>query len=104
MVSFAIEVIMAPKKARIESGESSQGGYDARIFVNAATHARYQWLREKVVIGDRGLECQEEAYRHDPELDEVRRNIITRGWQRFVDAKGKSDVSMSLEFLANYSE
>ena len=74
---FDVEGIMAPKKARIESGESSQGGYDARIFVNAAAHARYQWLREKVVIGDRGLECQDELYRLDPEFEEVRRNIIT---------------------------
>lgn len=71
---------MAPKKARIERGEGSSqsGGFDARIFVSAAAQARYQQLREKIVIGDRALECKNEPYRHGPEYDEVRRQIITR--------------------------
>lgn len=61
-------------------------------------------MRKKIVIKDRGLECQDEAYRHDSEYDEVRRNIITRGWRKFVDANGQSNVSMSMEFLANWPE
>ena len=56
------------------------------------------------MIGDRGLECQEESYRHDPQFDEIRRNIITRGWQQFVNMTEQSNVSMSLEFLANWPE
>ena len=40
------KVIMGLKRTRFESRESSnQGGFDARTFVNAAAHARYQWLR-----------------------------------------------------------
>ena len=65
---------MAPKKrSKVEAGSSSQGSYDSRIFVNVTAHARYQRLRTKVVIGDRGLECNEEPYRHDPQFDEIRR-------------------------------
>lgn len=72
---------MAPKKARITQGEGSSqsGSFDSRIFVSAAAQARYQSLRDKIVIGDRGLECKNKPYQHDPEYDEVRRQIISRG-------------------------
>ena len=57
---------MAPKKRmKVETGSSSQG-CDGRIFATATAHACYQWLSTKVDIGDRGLECNEEPYRHDP--------------------------------------
>ena len=81
---ITVEVLMAPKeKSRFEEGSSSQGGFYSTIFVNATAHARYRWLRTKVVIGDRGLECKEEPYRHDPQFDEIRQNIITRGGSSF---------------------
>lgn len=93
---------MAPKKRSKTEGESSShGAYDARIFVNTTSHARYQRLRTRVVIGDRGLECNEEPYRHDPQFDEIWRNIITWRWQQFVNVNEESNVSLSLEFLAN---
>ena len=49
-------------------------------------------------------QCRKQNLGCYTELDEVRRNIITQGWQRFVDAKGPSNVSISLEFLANWPE
>lgn len=97
VVLFAIEVVklgylggllsreifvtlrMAPKKrTKVEAGSPSQG-FDGWTFANAAAHARYQRLSTIVVIADRGLECNDESYRHDPQFDEIRRNIITRG-------------------------
>ena len=96
---------MAPKKrSKLEAGSSSQGGYDRTIFANANAHARYQRLSTKVVIQDRGMECNEEPYRHDTQYDEIQRTIITRGWQTFVNASEESNTSLCLEFLANWTE
>ena len=95
---------MAPKKrTKLEAGSSSQE-FDGRIFANPAAHARYQRLSTKVVIQDRGLECNAESYRHDPQYDEIRRSIITRGWQLFVNVNEESNISLSLEFLENWKE
>ena len=64
---------MAPKKrSKVDAGSSSsQGGFDAKIFANANAYARYQRLSTKVVIQDRGLECNVQQYRHDPQYDEI---------------------------------
>ena len=79
--NFFAAILMAPKKkTKLEAGSSSsQGRYDGRIFSNANAHARYLRLSTKVVIQDRGLECNAEPYRHDPQYDEIQRSIITRG-------------------------
>ena len=56
------------------------------------------------MIQDRGMECDDKQYRHDPVFDEIRRNVITRGWQQFVIVTAESNTSLSLEFLANWPE
>ena len=72
---------MAPKKrSKVDAGSSSsQGGYDAKLFANARAYERYQLLSTKVVIQDRGMECNAEQYRYDPQYKEIRRSIITLG-------------------------
>lgn len=98
---------MAPKKQKVnEHGESSNParGFDPRIFVSAAAQALYQFLSKKIVIHDQGLEYQDKPYHHDPKYNQARRHILARGWQLFVDVTGQSNVSMALEFLANWPE
>ena len=97
---------MAPKKrSKVDVGSSSsQGGFDAKIFANATAYERYQRLSTKVVIQDQGLECNTKNYHHDPQYDEIRRSILTRGWQQFVNVSEESNTSLILEFLANWPE
>ena len=93
---------MAPKKrTKADAGSSSNQGYNTRIFANDRAYERYQRLNTKVVIQDRGMECDDKQYRHDPIFDEIWRNVITRGWQQFVTVTTESNTSLSLEFLAN---
>ena len=93
---------MAPRKrSKNDAGaSSSQASYDANLFASERAFQRYKALNAKVVIQDRGMECKEE-YRHDPQYDEIRRTIVARGWQQFVDVPKETNTSLMLEFLAN---
>ena len=50
------------------------------------------------------MECNEEPYRNDPNYDEIRRTIVTMGWQQFVNVGDETNTSLMLEFLANWPE
>ena len=83
---------------------SNRPAFDANLFANVRAFERYQALSTKVVIQDRGMECNDEQYRHDPQYDEIRRTIITMGWQQFVNVQEETNTSLMLEFLANWPE
>ena len=74
---------MAPRKrSKNDAGSSSsQATYDANLFASERAYQRYKALSAKVVIQDRGMECKDESYRHDPQYDEIRRTIVAMGWQ-----------------------
>lgn len=93
---------MAPRKrSKKDAGaSSSQATYDENLFVSQRAFERYKILNAKVAIQDRGMECKEE-YRHDPQYDEIRRTIVARGWQQFVNVPKETNTSLMLEFLAN---
>lgn len=105
-VEFAVLIIMPPKKRSKNDAcsSSSRAGYDANLFANARAFQRYQSLSTKVVSQDWGQECNDEHYRHDPQYDEIRRTIITMGWQQFVNVQEETNTSLMLEFLANWLE
>ena len=97
---------MAPKKrSKNDAGSSSsRQTFDERLFANARAFERYQDLSTKPVVQDRGMECNKDPYRHDPNYDEIRRTIITNGWQQFVNVPDETNTSLMLEFLANWPE
>ena len=95
---------MAPRKRKNDAGaSSSQATYDENLFVSERAFQRYKILNAKVVIQDRGMECKEE-YRHDPQYDEIRRTIVSRRWEQFVNVPKEMNTSLMLEFLANWPE
>ena len=95
---------MAPKKRSKNDARSSSSrqAFDGNLFANARAFERYQNLSTKPVIQDRGMECNEELYRHDPNYDEIRRTIVTMGWKQFVNVPDETNTSLMLEFLANW--
>ena len=97
---------MAPKKrSKNDAGSSSsRQTFDERLFANAKAFERYQNLSTRPVVQDRGMECNADPYRHDPNYDEIRRTIITNGWQQFVNVPDETNTSLMLEFLANWPE
>jgi Ca2+/Na+ antiporter len=71
---------MAPRKrSKNDAGtSSSQAAFDEHLFVNQRAFERYKLLSGKNVIQDRGMECKDE-YRHEPQYDEIKRQIVGRG-------------------------
>lgn len=92
------------KRSKNAAGSSSsQPAFDADIFVSLAAFERYKLLSDKNVIQDRGMEYDKD-YRHEPQYGEVKRQIIERGWQKFVDVPKRTNESLMKEFLANWPE
>ena len=102
---FALNIMAPKKRSKNDAGSSSsRQAFGGNLFANARAFERYQVLSTKPVIQDRGMECNEEPYRHDPQYDEIRRTIITMGWQQFVNVQEETNTSLMLEFLANWPE
>ena len=92
------------KRSKHAAGSSSsQPAYDADLFVSLAPFERYKLLSDKNIIQDRGMECNDD-YRHEPQYAEVKRQIVDRGWQKFVDVLKRTNESLMKEFLANWPE
>ena len=103
--AVALDIIAPKKRSKNDAGSSSsRQTFDERLFANARAFERYQDLSTKPVVQDRGMECNEDPYRHDPNYDEIRRTIITNGWQQFVNVPEETNTSLMLEFLANWPE
>ena len=89
------------KRSKSAAGSSSsQAAYDESLFVSLKAFERYKLLSVKNVIQDRGMECKEE-YRHEPQYAEIKRQIVGRRWQKFVDVPKETNESLMKEFLAN---
>ena len=71
---------MAPRKrSKNDAGaSSSHQAFDDNLFVSERAFERYKLLSVKNVIQNRGMECKEE-YRHEPQYDEIKRAIVSRG-------------------------
>ena len=70
------------KRSKNAAGSSSsQPAFDEDLFVSLAAFERYKLLKDKNIIQDRGMECNDD-YRHDPQYAEVKRQIVDRGWQK----------------------
>jgi hypothetical protein len=92
------------KRSKSAAGSSSsQPAYDADLFVSLAAFERYRLLSDKNIIQDRGMECNDD-YRHEPQYAELKRQIVDRGWQKFVDVPKITNESLMKEFLANWPE
>jgi hypothetical protein len=92
------------KRSKNAAGSSSsQPAFDEGLFVSVAAFERYKLLKDKNVIQDRGMECNDD-YRHEPQYAEVKRQIVDRGWQKFVDVPKRTNESLMKEFLANWPE
>ena len=92
------------KRSKSNAGSSSsQPAFDEDLFVSLKAFERYRLLSVKNVIQDRGMECKED-YCHDPQYAEVKRQIVDRGRQKFVDVPKRTNESLMKEFLANWPE
>ena len=105
ILSVICLIEMAPKKrTRNDAGaSSSQPAFDEDLFVSERAFERYKLLSVKNVIQDRGMECKDD-YRHEPQYAEIKRQIVARGWQKFVNVPKETNESLMLEFLANWPE
>ena len=95
---------MAPRKrTKNDAGaSSSQPAFDENLFVSQQAFERYKLLSVKNAIQDRGRECKEE-YRHEPQYAEIKRQIVGRGWQKFVNVPKETNVSLMLEKFVTVS-
>ena len=105
IICLCTRVIMASRKrSKSAAGSSSsQPAYDADVFVSLAAFNRFNLVNDKNIIQDRGMEYKED-YRHDPQYAEVKRQIVERGWEKFVDVPKRTNESLMKEFLANWPE
>lgn len=61
-------------------------------------------LKNKVIVDDMGLEYGSNPCTYSAVYEQIRRQIETRNWADFVDVEEDTNVSVALEFLANWPD
>ncbi|KAM6597893.1 hypothetical protein CsatA_008417 [Cannabis sativa] len=99
---------MAPKRTRnVEEGSSSNPpptGFDRTRFGSIEAHNRFVRLKNRAYIEDRGIEFPENPLRRQPRFETIRAQIERMKWGSFVDTRGRANVTMACEFLANWPD
>ncbi|KAM6543583.1 hypothetical protein CsatB_008030 [Cannabis sativa] len=99
---------MAPKRTRhVEEGSTSNPpttGFDRTRFVNEEAQNHFMRLKIRPYIEDRGIEFPENPLRRQPRFEAIRAQIERLRWGSIVDARGRDNVTMACEFLANWPE